>query len=230
MTYLELVNFAMQRAGVREEDATTLVGATGLVRDFAAWVDDAWWELQQERENPPWWFMMNLDQTLSLTQGTDTYAMPAGLTTLDWRTCTVYTTAKQDEVPIRYIPYDRWRLEYDTRTYGEQRPQYITLGPDQQLRVFPFPDQTYTLRFDGVIEPAALSLDADTPATLPAPYHRVIAFKAIMSYALQHEDGAALERGNHGFRPIHDRMVNRQVEQVTIEKGRIYAYTPVEEY
>lgn len=226
MTYLELVNFAMSRAGVREEPAATLVGSIGLVTDFKNWINDAWYEMQLEKQNPPWWFMMSLDQTQAITASTDSYAMPAGLSTIDWRTPTIYTTAKTDETPLCYIPYDVWRLEYDTKTYQEQRPRFITLCPDNTLKLFPVPEQAYTMRFDGVLLPAELSLDGDVPLNLQAEYHRVIAWDAVMRYAAHHEDGAALMNAQNKFRSIYDKMVQRHVEQVQIEVGRLYGNTP----
>jgi hypothetical protein len=202
------------------------VGTIGLVSDFKNWVNDAWYEMQLEKKNPPWWFMMSLDQTLAITASTDSYSIPAGLATLDWRTPTIYTTAKADETPLCYIPYDVWRLKYDTKTYQEQRPQYITLCPDNTIKIFPVPDQAYTLRFDGVLLPAELSADTDEPANLQDEYHRVIAWGAIMRYATHHEDGAALMNAQNKFRSIYDKMVQRQVEQVQIEVGRLYGNTP----
>lgn len=226
MTYLELVNFAMSRAGVREEAATTLVGAIGLVADFKNWVNDAWYEMQMEKQNPPWWFMMSLDQTLAISASTDSYSVPAGLATLDWRTPTIYTTAKQDETPLCYIPYDEWRGYYDTKTFQEGRPKWITLCPDDTIKLFPVPEQAYTLRYDGVIDPAELSADTDEPANLPDRYHRVIGWAAVMRYAAHHEDGATLMNAENKFRGIYDKLVARQVEQVQTEIGRLYGGTP----
>ena len=222
MTFLELVRFAMKRAGVREDLPTTLVGATGIVDDFIDWVNDAWEELQIDREDPPWWFRTLMDQTLAVTTSTDEYSMPAGLETIDWRTVTVYTVAKQDETPVEYIPYNNWRTRFDTITGQAGRPQFITLKPDNSLAMFPVPDQNYTLRFDGVLDLEELTADADVPSGLPAMYHKLLAWDAVRKFAEHHEDGTMLAKAQGRHKRYFKRVLARQLPTMDIEKGVLY--------
>lgn len=223
MTYLELVQFAMRRAGVREDMPSTLVGASGIVLDFAEWVNDAWEEIQIERENPPWWFRTLPDQTLAIVSGTDEYSMPAGLETIDWDTITAYTTSKVDETKVYYIPYLDWRMGYDTATYTTGRPQKITLKPDNSLAVFPVPDADYTMRFNGILDLEELSADADTPTGLPAMYHRVLGWDAVRKFAEHHEDGTMLAKAQGRHKKYYKRVLARQLPVTNIEKGTLYS-------
>ena len=84
------------------------------------------------------------------------------------------------------------------------------------------PDQSYTLRYDGVLDIDELSGDAGTPTNLPAQYHRVLGWGAVLRYAQHHEDGAMYSNAMNKFRSIYDRMVARQTPTVTVEKGLIY--------
>lgn len=222
MTFLQLVQFAMARAGVRDELPTTLVGADGMDLDFSRWVADAWYELQLEKKNPPWFFRTALDQTLTINASDDDYAMPAGLTTIDWRTVTIYLTAKTDETPVCYIPYYEWRVGLDTRATQEARPRYITERPDGVIQVWPVPDQEYTLRFDGVNELDELTVDTDEPAGLPEEFHRVIAWDAVVRYALHHEDGSMLQNATQQHRTLYDKLNARQLPPVHLSLGHVY--------
>lgn len=223
MTYLELVNFAMSRAGARQEAASTLAGETGLVLDFSNWVADSWYDLQQSRTTPPWWWKMAEDQTLAISSGTDTYAVPAGLASLDWRSITIYTTAKTDETPVKWIDYQYWRTEFDTKTATDARPQYITTSRDgDDFMLFPVPEQAYTLRFDAETELNEMTLDADTPTGLPVEYHRYLAWDAVKRYGAHHGDQSAMVLGMDEARTIMDRMTQRQLPAITVEQGRLY--------
>ena len=87
MDYLTIVQTAMNRAKAREGAPSSISGAVGLGSDFANWVGDAWRDLQES--DTDWWFRQKLDQTLAITAGTDAYAMPSGLETLNYRTISV---------------------------------------------------------------------------------------------------------------------------------------------
>ena len=226
MTYLEMVNDAMKKAGVRKTTATTIVSATGIVGDFAMWVEDAWEDLQKESLN--WWFRTKIDDTIAISASTDQYSMPADLETINWRTCSIYETVGVDEVPIRYIPYEQWRMRKDLYSVGEARPVLLTERPDTKIHVWPFPDTSYTLRYDGVYALDVMTADADTPGDtisagsvqlLPTQYHEVLVWDAVRRYATQHEDSATLERSQKRFLTSHNRLKERNTPDLYVKPG-----------
>ena len=221
MTYLQLVQRAMKRAGVRQDAPSTLVGATGIVSDFQDYVDDTYRKLQANDHGKHWFFRQSLDQSFALAASDDDYSMPSGLEDINWRTVTVYETAKTDETEVCYIDYYDWRIDHDTRTVTEQRPKWITLRPDGVLQVFPVPDKVYTLRFDGVLSLDEMSADADTPI-IPDQYQWAIVWGAVMRHAKHHEDGAMLADAKDEFQPIYDSMVERQTPPPRVKVGQLY--------
>ena len=96
MNYLQLVQEAIDSAGIREDSPSTLVGATGIVADFIGYVDKTYRRIQSDDHGSSWFFRQSLDQTLALVAGTDEYSIPSGLQELNWRTVTVYVVAKTD--------------------------------------------------------------------------------------------------------------------------------------
>lgn len=224
MTYLELVQTAMKRAKVRSGVPTTLTGAVDAALSFKEYVGDAWRELQEESTN--WWFRQKLDQTLTLSDGVDEYAMPTGLETINYRTVTVYTTAKQDETPVAKMSYETWRTVKDTLETTESRPQYVIERPDGVLQVWPVPDQTYYLRFDGVWEIDEMTDDSDTPGSnvsggtlLPARFHWVIVYDACRRFYEDHEDAEGIEKMQNKYLAQRARLSEKQTPPIHVRPG-----------
>lgn len=223
MDYLALTKEALSEASVREDVAsvTTLVGATGITADFARWVKRAWENIQIASHGRNWWFRQALDQTMALAASDDDYTLAAGLETLNWRTVSVYTTAKTDESQVTFIPYEQWRMQFDTRSATEGVPTYITQRPDDVIQVYPVPDQAYTLRFDGVRSLQTLSADADEPY-LPERYQMAIVWQAVMRFAKNHEDSSKYADANDEYRQLYNEIVEQQTPPVQVLGGHLY--------
>jgi hypothetical protein len=191
---------------------------------MAAWVQDAWRELQEETTN--WWFRARLDQTLAVSEGVDSYAMPDDLETLNYRTVSIYTTAKTDEGQLCYMPYEEWRMRRDTVDSGEGRPTHITERPDGVLQLWPVPDQDYTLRFDGVWDIDEMLIDTDTPGynrtgaqTLADRYHFVLVWGAVSRYCEHYEDPEGLQKAQSKFKAQHARLTEKRTPGVYVPLG-----------
>jgi len=225
MTLLEMVNDARKKAHIRQGTISTVAGATGITADLTMWVQDAWEDLQKESLN--WWFRTKIDATTTLSASTDQYAMPADLESINWRTVSIYETVGVDEVPLSFIPYEEWRMRKDLYNTSEARPVLVTERPDTKIHVWPFPDKTYTLRYDGVYAIDAMTDDGDTPGDtisagtqlLPDQYHDVLVWDAVRRYATVHEDGATLERAQKRFLAAHNRLKERHTPEVYIKPG-----------
>jgi len=222
--YLTLVQQSMYKAGLRSENPSTLSGAIDIVLDFKVWVQDAWRELQEESTN--WWFRAKLDQTLAITASTDTYAMPTGLETINYRTATIYTVAQQDEQLLTYLPYEEWRQRFDTVASAEGRPIYITETPDMNIILFPTPDQAYTLHYDGVWDIDAMVDDTDTPGfqrtgatTLLERHQWILVYDAALRYAEHHQDAASIARLQPKYLAQHERLVQKRTPPISIPAG-----------
>lgn len=227
MDFEALVQATRLRSGARSQDFGTVSGATGINADLVMWVQDAWRDLQMESRN--WWFRQKLDQTLAINASDDDYTMPTGLETLNYRTCSIYTTAKQDERAMLWVPYEEWRMRKDTVDSGEGIPTMITEAPDTTLYLWPVPDQAYTLRFDGVWDLDEMTADTDEPGTtitsgtrlLPVRYEYAIVWDAVRRYAIAEEDPATLERAQNRYMVERARLSERQMPPVTVSVGAL---------
>lgn len=215
---------ALLRSGMRREYDTISVTSEGIGLEFVTAVRDAWKDLQRESTN--WFFRQKLDQTFTVNASDDDYAMPTGLETLNYRTVTIYETAKTDETPVIYLPYEDWRWK-DTVTTSAERPRYITERPDEVLQVWPVPDQAYTLRFDGVWDIDDMTANADVPGDtitsgtrlLPERYDWILVWDAVRRVALAHEDQALYSRANERYRAERARLSEKQMPEMYVKPG-----------
>jgi hypothetical protein len=162
MNYQTVVQEAMYRAGVREDVASVSVGDSGIAADFARWVADEYRALQTTSHGDRWFWRQELDQTISLVDGTNSYSLPAEIKDVNWNTARTWATQYEDENMCYFVDWYNFKMAYLTRTYQEQRPKYCTLDPAGTLYVSPTPDQAYTFGFDGVKDIDTVSIDADT--------------------------------------------------------------------
>lgn len=216
---------ALLRSGMRYEYDTLTTAADGLGLEFYTAVNDAWRDLQRESHN--WWFRQKIDQTLTINASDDDYAMPSGLETINYRTVTIYTTAKTDETPVTFVPYEEWRMAKDTITSSEGRPQFITERPDGVIQLWPVPDQAYFLRFDGVYDIDEMAATTDTPGSvisggttlLDERYHWVLVWDAVRRVCLKYEDRARYTAADERYRAERARLAERQLPPIYVKPG-----------
>jgi hypothetical protein len=220
MDYIGLVQEAVLKSGAREDLPTTVAGATGMLRLFVNWVADAWRGIQLESED--WWFRQLRDQTIALSSGTDEYSLSSQLATINTRTVTLYKQGQGvDELPLGFVDYDDWRMVYDTKVYENARPKCYTITPDNKIAVFPVPDVTYTLRFDAVRAIETLATDTNVPTGLPADYHLMIVWAAVMKYAKHYEDGTKYIEAEEEYKKYQKRAEARQAPRIRIRADQL---------
>jgi len=244
--YLTLVQKALREAGLRSSEPTTLVDQQDIVADFARWVNEAWRDLQEE--SVEWFFRKWLNQFDTLLAGVDEYddfqgtfpvasggfpttidlILPGVFETLDWDTITVYTTAKTDETPLKYMDYEQWRVQRDTVASAAGRPTHITEAPNGKYYVWPVPDRNYYFRFDGVLDVDEMEDDTDTPGlqatltsatTLPERYHWVLVYDAARKYYEHHGDVDGLAKVNRKYMAQYTRLTEKQRPKVDVPPG-----------
>lgn len=96
----------------------------------------------------------------------------------------------EDDVALQYYnidycePQEFRDLENVDRDYAT--PEYWTFI-NQQLRFYPVPDQTYTIRIDYIAQPADLAAGSDVPV-IPVIYHDLLVWGAIAEIAYRERD------------------------------------------
>lgn len=177
---------------------STVVGQSGRLLKVVNWVNDAWSEIQNMREN---WEWMRQDFSYALSENTMRYtAASFNLTNhsrwvKDARSVTIYDTSTgvSDENELAFLKYSDYRIKYDRGTQTAGRPIEWTVTPANEFAVGPKPDGSgFTVTGEYYQGNEALALDADVP-DLPARFHDVIVWKALMKLAKSDENRDGFE-------------------------------------
>ena len=116
-------------------------------------------------------------QTVTLTQGQETYAYaatPLGVNTFDVLNLTILWGNLR--VPCTYMPFTEFNLKMRAWQVYQSRPVAFTVYGGNTVYVGPIPDQTYLSEWDTVVSPNLLiyPYDQDTiffPFSDPIPFY-----------------------------------------------------------
>lgn len=180
-TYLNLVNDVLLRlrestvATVTENDYSTLIGK--LVNDAKREVEDAWnWEALAET------------YTVSAVSGTNAYTLTgAGDRT---RLQEVYNTTSKLFLVEESNAYFIQNVDLAPQVVSGIPQAYTTNGLDAsgdlKIKIYPTPDASYTLKFNGYTPEAELSSNSDTTAL---PKQAIVALAWAKAIEERGEDG-----------------------------------------
>lgn len=225
MNYLELCKKVGKTAKTIQgiSNITTLVGATGRIADVAAWVSDAWVDIQNERND---WMWMRRRFNGPLTIGLSAYAFgDMGIARFaqwlpdipGWRNVSLYDPAigQQDEGHIEQIGYERWADMYDTGTHDAQRPTSWAIAPDGKIVFGPKPDKAYQVRGWYRVGPQILTNDTDIPE-MPIHHHQLIVIEAIRLNARGDEAVIGIQVANDQYARLRGPLVREQTPMVSM--------------
>lgn len=218
MNYLQLCQQVYVDGGISGSLSTT-VGVSGEALRVIKWVSQAWSEMQTKYDD--WGFMKSsylnppranggtggaVFETvngqpvypLGTVPGTSGIAV-ANFGKWDEESFRCYTTASgtRDEVFLDRISYEQWRNSY---MYGalrdvNTRSMALAIAPDESsICLGPAPQSIYTIEGDYWVAPQLFSADADTPTGLPAQFHMLIAYYALLKYGIYESAADVISR------------------------------------
>jgi len=219
VTFLELCQRTASECGAGGSPSA-VTGQVGEALRFVNWVNQAWMDLQSLREG---WLFMNDSASFVTVAGQPTYT-PAecGVTNFgnwDRDSFRCYNTAAgiTSEILMSYLEYNAWR---DTYQYGGMRetrtqPTQMSIAPpDKSICLGPYPDDGYTITGDYFTVPSYMAADDDEPGLLPAQFHMIIVYGAMMSYAAFESAPEVFQRGSIGHKGMLGRLVIHQLPDV----------------
>ena len=198
MNFLEIVQALRRESTDSGTGPSTVVGQSGDLGRFVAWIDQAHQEIQQERDD---WLWLRRNFTVNTVSGTDSYA---------YTDCTDSTTATTiarfarwyegydvsgfpyfsaylnatgvgDQQSLLSIDWDTFRRLYKFGTQNNARTSHVAVGPDLKFYLGPKPDAVYTVGGTFQLGPQILALDADTPE-MPSRFHALIWLEGLSRY------------------------------------------------
>ena len=221
-TYLQLCQTVARDSGTISSltDPATVLNQTGRLLRIVNWVNDAWNEIQTEREDWRWMFGTFSGSTIANTANYTSATLGIAERFGQWRglyehtdeqwTCYKTSEGQSKEYGLRYVPYERFYPAYLTGTHDPGYPQHFTVAPDDSIYLGPTPDDVYTVRGHYQKSPQVLSADGDIPE-LPGLFHDVIKWKALILLGIFDEAFNQIPGWERKYDKLFSQLANEQV-------------------
>lgn len=218
MNFLQICQAVRREAGIAGSGPSAITGENEELTRVIEWVQQAWRELQLDRED--WWWMRQ-SFTFNTVAGDNTYtATDAGITALgSWITDSMRIYKQTDGVAaegrLPFLPYDEWRNIYAIGSQAQQPPNRVTVKPDLNLALGPTPDDVYVVTGDYYAAATSFTAATDVPI-LPVQYHDAIVFLALTKYAAYEAapEVYSYARGQYEF--YVERIERNQLTQISL--------------
>lgn len=226
-TFLELCQDVARESGTFPtigEPATT-VGATNRSLRVVNWTRTAYNQIQRSRRD---WRWLRTDFSGTTTSGLQSYA-PAAMG-IDSRfgkwihtgdkgraAFTIYLTAT-GQADERFLEFMHWEDFRNSVLFGGSAsttgyPHYISVNDQNELVLYPTPDDTYTLKGRYVKGLQTLSADADIPE-MPADFHEAITWKALLLLGQFDEAVQQDPSWRMNYNAVYDMLVKDQTPMI----------------
>ena len=220
MTFLELVKrLRNECVGVSGSGPTTVAGQTGDNMRLVEWIASAYKDIQNLHVD---WNFLRTDFSFLTVAAQQTYTpTQAGAADIgEWLkdSFRVYSTAAgvTSEIDIPCLEWDDFRREY---LFGALRattskPMVAGSKPDRSLILWPIPDAGgYTVNGEYFKAPQAMVSSDDVPL-IPAKYHEVIMWRALVFYAHNQASPESYAHGQAEYKRILAAMARTELPQV----------------
>jgi hypothetical protein len=167
MTYEQLYQLCQRQSGNKDADA---------LEGMKLYLNMAQKDMAARLEN---WPPLQASSTLSLTDGTEEYALASDFFKMRGRTVRITTDNYERTIPIE--SYSEFRVKYpETSDDTESTPTCCYFSPNSEtsLRFYPIPEQSYTVAYDYIKAPSDMTLTSDTPF-FNARWHHILADYAL---------------------------------------------------
>lgn len=204
MDFLALCKRAHKEAGISGGGPTTVLNQSGQLGRLVSWVNQAWTDVQLMRPN---WLFMHAEFSFNTVAATRDYlAADYSITDMklwDTHSFLIYDPAigESDQNKLDFLDYAQWRAEYRVQmnVRDNDRPQLITLLPDNKVRFEPRPDKVYTVEGEYKRSTQDLAADADVPTNLPDDFHAIIVWQALKYYGFYENAPDVLDAAETNF-------------------------------
>ena len=222
MNLLQLTNQARVECGVSGPALSTVQNLTGESARMTSWVQQAWIDVQTSKED--WLFLRQPFTFNTVTQqwqynaSTDCGLSNFGNWKRDSFRASTIGSNYGDEQLLNYMEWTTYRNLYRyanmRNTYA--RPVVVAITPEKDLAFGSTPDQAYVIDGEYYTQPLSLTADTDSP-DIPARFHMIIVYRAMMYYAGYEAAPEVLARGDFEYRRLYSRM---EIDQLpTIVSG-----------
>lgn len=236
-TFLLLCQRTAVECGVASDSAIlsvlpSVVGATGSLGRVVNWVNDAWTDLQMDRDDWEWMRSSvvlgagaqfpTVDGQASYALGTDTGQVGIEVEAFGkWADergafrCYPTGVGIRGEQELAVKSYEVWRRGYmlGTNRLSKTRPGIVAIGPDQSVCLGPPPLAGYTITADYFIAPTLMVANDDRPYGLPSRFQMLIVYKAMEKYGGYESAPEVKQRGMEEGATMYAQLIRAREER-----------------
>ena len=224
MNLLGIVQSLHQEAKLAGSAPTGVAGQTGRAADLVRWSIEAWNDIQRDRDGK--WKWLRSDFTIDTTIDKASYVSTVDATDVDdaalitrfrsWdldsrQPPLIFLSAdgKSTEREMFIDAWDHFRYLYVRNTHTSAYPGSVVIDWNDKLFLGPTPDAVYRVTGNYWKSNQILAVDADIPE-MPADYHFMIVYRAIVKYAYNAVSHEILSRAKADGMPMYDALVLNQ--------------------
>jgi len=205
-TFLELVNDLRRECSVSGSAVSTVVGQTGEYLRLVNWINQAHAEIQGKYFD---WKFLRATAQFTTAVGVETVPAPSDLNT--WDMTRFYQGTDQ-------ICAKEW-IDYRPNTAASGKPSDIFIRYDNDLHLYPNPDDAYVYDYEYFKTPLVMAVDSDEPL-IPAHLQRVIVYRAMIMYANYEEAPELKAQAGELFGEAMRQLSNHQLSNKSQFYGR----------
>ena len=201
-------------------------GASERAQKIGQWVNEAWRNIQLERED---WFWMRADFTSALIINQQSYAPTAAPFSLsrfgDWHEddpygfgpISIYDPAEgvTDQGELAQIHYLDWQRKWNRGSHDADRPVDWAVAPNGDLVVGPKPDKAYVIKGFYQKSPQEFAANADVPE-MPVRYHNLIKWEAIRLLRIAGAGWDEMSAAAQEIRRLKDALLREQLPEIRL--------------
>ncbi|MEE8364199.1 MAG: hypothetical protein V3R76_00295 [Gammaproteobacteria bacterium] len=183
-------------SGIKGTGPTDVATATGIELQLVTFIKNAWIDIQA---HPKQWKWMWGDykpvggNPLQTVATAFDYVL-VNVDTILVKTFRSYLTATgiSDRQRMTYSDFEKFQNSFGIVVADDARPIRATRLPTGDLRLYPTPDDIYSIEFEYFKTPQILAVNADVP-DMPARFHQLIVYEALKRFGKAH-DAPEIER------------------------------------
>lgn len=210
MNKLQLCQRLAQECGVSHTGSVpvTTINQTGELKRLVDWVDQAWLEIQEKRDNWNWMISPFSFQTVVGQYEYTPTDVGIAATFANWKRDSMRTYLTSAGVGteqfLTFMTYQAFRDYYlfSTRSTSLAQPLQMSVAPNKNLLLGAPPAAIYTCRGEYYNLPVAMASDTDSPG-MPARFHMLVVYRAMVEYGMFEAAPEVVQRGQANY----DRMM-----------------------
>lgn len=203
--FLDLCKQFRQEVGLSGTGPTSVESQVGDMKRVVDWVQKADFEIQRLWRN--WSFHWSL-QTVAIVGGTSVYPVVSRPVS--------GTLRLADSTEVFLVSWEKFR-EYPTGVQ-QASPQVAAVSPAGALHLWPTPQSSDTLAFEGYTKPVRMTGNADQ-SLIPEEHRDVIIYRAKMYYAEFENAPEVAQSASAAYMEALDRLERDQLPDTDASVG-----------